>query len=108
MIIGIISRRPTSIVNDRIILEKPENPEKLPIGPTTSSPGPTLLMQVITDVKLVSKLNPSMEISKNADNNIEIYTTKYLVAECTVSLDTTSPSRRTTFTERGRSMRRIS
>lgn len=63
IIIGIISRRPNSITSDNKAVEKFENPEKLPIGPTTLKPGPTLLMQVSAAVMFVSKSNPSTEIA---------------------------------------------
>ena len=43
-----ISSLPRIMHMDSTILEKPENAEKLPMGPTISRPGPTLPMQVTT------------------------------------------------------------
>lgn len=43
------SRRPTNIINDKNHLANGCNDEKFPEGPVSPSPGPTLLIQVITE-----------------------------------------------------------
>ena len=63
MITGNTSSLPSSIEKARTILENAEYVEKLPIGPTASNPGPTLLIQVTAAVILVSILSPSTEMS---------------------------------------------
>lgn len=74
--IGKISKRPISILKDSTILEIPENPEKLPIGPTNPKPGPTLLRQVTTAVSVVSKSNSSIDTIKKEENKINAYIVK--------------------------------
>ena len=65
---GNISRRPRSIANDKTILEKAVYPAKLPAGPTTPKPGPTLLKQAETAVKLLSKPKGSKHIKTKNEN----------------------------------------
>ena len=67
--IGKISSLPKSIQSERMIFEKPEYCEKLPTGPTIPSPGPMLLIVATTAVKLYSVVNPSIDISRNAQKN---------------------------------------
>ena len=52
---GYISSRPSTIRKDNASLLSTEKAAKFPAGPTSSSPGPTLLMQVITAVRVVPK-----------------------------------------------------
>ena len=101
IIIGIISSRPISIVNERTTVEKSENTEKFPIGPTTSNPGPTLFSVAITADAFVSNEKASIEINSVESKNIAKYTTIYPMADLTVSLATASPSSLTTFTDLG-------
>lgn len=61
MMIGIISSLPKSMTSDRRTVEKFENPVKLPVGPTTLKPGPTLLIQASVAVIFVSKSKPSTD-----------------------------------------------
>ena len=58
MSIGMISSLPASISNIRMNLEKTENSEKFPAGPTISSPGPILLSVAAIAVKFVVKSKP--------------------------------------------------
>ena len=53
--IGKISRRPMIMHRERTSLLKGEKAEKLPAGPTAPSPGPVLLMQVMTEVRVSVK-----------------------------------------------------
>ena len=50
------------IKNEKVILLNPLKAEKLPIGPTTSIPGPILLSVVITEVNVVAGSKLLMEI----------------------------------------------
>ena len=68
--IGNISSLPISIHILKTYLDKSENKEKLPVGPTKSSPGPILLSVAATAVKLVVKLKLSILIIKSAIINI--------------------------------------
>ena len=52
---GKISSLPKSISKQSTSLEKPEKKAKFSAGPTMAKPGPTLLMQVTTEVTLVIK-----------------------------------------------------
>ena len=52
---GYISSRPSTIRKDNASLLSTEKAAKFPAGPTSSSPGPTLLMQVMTAVRVVPK-----------------------------------------------------
>jgi hypothetical protein len=47
---GKISRRPTSMSIDKMILLKMVKPAKLLVGPTVPKPGPTLLRVVTTEL----------------------------------------------------------
>ena len=47
----------------RMSLEMSEKALKLPIGPTSPRPGPTLEMQVTTEVKVVTRSKPSSATS---------------------------------------------
>lgn len=62
--IGNSSSLPIIIIKDKTSWEKFENIEKLPVGPTKLSPGPTLLKHVKVAVKLVIKSNLFKEINK--------------------------------------------
>ena len=64
--IGKTSRRPISISRVKTIFDSTENEAKLPVGPTTSRPGPILLSVAATAVKLVVKLLPS-RLTKSTD-----------------------------------------
>ena len=68
---GSTSRRPTIIQRERISLDRPEKTEKLLIGPTSSSPGPTLLIQVNTAVKVVPKVKLSSATRSAAPKRIK-------------------------------------
>ena len=52
--------------------EKGENPLKFCVGPTSSSPGPILLIVAVTAVKLVIKSFPSSDIRRTDEVNIII------------------------------------
>ena len=52
---GKTSSRPMTIQAVRASLLRGENRAKLPMGPTASRPGPMLLMQATTAVKVVPK-----------------------------------------------------
>ena len=56
---GKISRRPTSMSKDSSSLDHQEKAEKFPMGPTTSRPGPMLLMHAVRAVKVVTMSKPS-------------------------------------------------
>ena len=58
MSIGMISSLPASISNIRMNLEKTENSEKFPVGPTISRPGPILFSVAAIAVKFVVKSKP--------------------------------------------------
>ena len=73
MSIGMISSLPNSMSSERIILEKAEKAEKLPIGPTVSMPGPILFMHDSTAVKLVSRLKPSKDMKMQEEMMSVIY-----------------------------------
>ena len=57
--------------SDSTILLRPENWEKLPIGPTMSRPGPMLDSVASTAVKFVSKLKPSIETISVANSSVK-------------------------------------
>ena len=73
---GRISSLPKSISRERTSFEKIENPPKLPIGPTTLSPGPILLKQEITAVTLVVKSKLSTDIAMQEPIIIRMYIIK--------------------------------
>ena len=52
---GKISRRPTTIHRDMVSLDRGESTEKLPVGPTSSRPGPTLLRLARAEEKETEK-----------------------------------------------------
>ena len=56
---GRISKRPIIIHKESTNLDRGENAEKLPMGPTISKPGPMLLMHATTAVKEVPKVKLS-------------------------------------------------
>lgn len=60
---GKISSRPASISKIRTNLENMLKPPKLQVGPTVSSPGPTLLKQATTAEKFVVIEKLSIDIS---------------------------------------------
>ena len=61
------SSLPASISKIKTHFEKALNWEKLPIGPTSSSPGPTLLKVVATAVKVVTRSN-SFILTRRTDS----------------------------------------
>ena len=73
---GNISSRPTSMSKDSSSLDAGEKAEKLPRGPTISSPGPMLLMQAVRAVKVVTNPFCSRDSSKKEATNTAIYTVK--------------------------------
>lgn len=64
--IGMISSLPASISNIKMNLEKTENSEKFPAGPTISSPGPILFSVAAIAVKFVVKPKP-FKLSNKSD-----------------------------------------
>lgn len=67
---GKSSSLPASIVKESTYLDKAENCEKLPVGPTSPSPGPVLFKVAATLVKVVRKSKLSSEtITKLTINN---------------------------------------
>ena len=71
--IGYISNRPKIIAKDSTNLLNTEKAEKFPMGPTISNPGPTLLMQVMTAVRVVVKeklSNPTTTAMLNTKNRL--------------------------------------
>ena len=69
---GKSSRRPASILKMSTSFDISEKKSKFDVGPTISSPGPTLLIVVATAVKLVTRLWLSKEIiSTETTNNIK-------------------------------------
>ena len=73
---GKISSRPTSMSKDSSSLENAEKEEKLPMGPTISRPGPTLLIQVATAVNTVTRSICSRDTSRQETVKIAMYITK--------------------------------
>ena len=67
---GKISRRPTTMHRDMVILDRGESREKFPVGPTSSSPGPTLLRLDRAEEKETEKEHPSREIISPAPRRI--------------------------------------
>ena len=65
---GKISRRPIIIHSDMTILDRWEKAEKLPVGPTSSKPGPTLLIHVRAELKDTEKGKSSKEMIRVAAN----------------------------------------
>lgn len=61
---GKISNLPKSMAAESTSLERLESREKFPIGPTTPNPGPILLKQASTEVRVVSISNPSKETTR--------------------------------------------
>ena len=76
IIIGKISRRPTSISRARIIFEKIEYDAKFPEGPTAPMPGPILLRHATVAVIFVSIDSPSTDIRSTDAIIIAIYIEK--------------------------------
>lgn len=77
--IGYSSSRPASIENVSMIFEIGENSAKLDTGPTSSNPGPILLMVAATAEKAVKKLFVSSAIKKTRNQNTTVKTRKYLM-----------------------------
>lgn len=70
--IGNISKRPTSISNDKTSFEIHDKLEKFPVGPTIPKPGPTLLIHVATDENAeVKSIFCKAIIKKDAQNMIK-------------------------------------
>ena len=67
---GKSSSLPANISSISIIFEKGLNPAKLPQGPTSSRPGPILLIVAATAVKHVIRSFPSKERKKSERQNI--------------------------------------
>ena len=59
---GKISRRPMTMHSDMTSLDREDSKEKLPVGPTRSRPGPTLLKLAKAEVKETVKGYPSREM----------------------------------------------
>ena len=76
--IGQISKRPINIANDKTILDKSENIEKLLKGPAKPKPGPTLPIHVKQAESVVSKSKSSKDTINNIDPNINIKQKKQL------------------------------
>ena len=64
------------MARDMVSLLRGENMEKLPMGPTSSRPGPTLLSVVMTAVNVVPKEKLSRDKIKVANSMIMKYTVK--------------------------------
>ena len=75
---GKTSSRPTSMSKDSSSLVKSEKLEKLPMGPTISSPGPMLLMQEATAVNTVTRSTCSSDTSRQDAQNTSRYTARNL------------------------------
>ena len=56
-------------MKDSSSLPHGEKPLKFPMGPTTSKPGPTLLIQAARAENVVIRSNPSKHSSKNETVN---------------------------------------
>ena len=67
---GKISSLPRSIAKERRTFAGAEYAAKLPIGPTSASPGPILLKHATVAVKFASKLKGSREIKRNITSKI--------------------------------------
>ena len=74
--IGKISSLPTSISKIKTSFDTFEKPWKVPAGPTTDKPGPTLFIVADTAVKLVVKSKPSRDITSNDARKIKMYATR--------------------------------
>ena len=73
---GKISSRPTSMSKDSSSLDQGEKLEKLPMGPTISRPGPTLLMQAATAVNVVTRSNCSRDTNRQDATKTIRYTAR--------------------------------
>ena len=69
---GKSSSLPASISKIRTTFEKGEKNPKFAVGPTDSSPGPMLLRQDATAVKLVAKLTEFNEIRIDENTKTKI------------------------------------
>ena len=67
---GKSSRRPAIMVTDSTTLDRGENSAKLPTGPISCSPGPTLLRQVRAAEKETEKDTSSRETMSPAPSRI--------------------------------------
>ena len=105
IIMGRTSSLPMSISAERTSFDKTDRWLKFSTGPTRESPGPTLLIQVTTDVNVVVKSRLLRETNKIDIPIISIYTTKYTQVAETVSFSITVLSRRIDFTRLGLSAR---
>ena len=101
MRIGNISSLPIIIVSERIIFEKSEKKAKLQVGPTSSKPGPILLMHVITAETVVVRSYPSMDIRIVDKSEITQYAAKKRMVLESVRSDTVRLSMVTILTLRG-------
>ena len=61
---------------DSSSLDHQEKAEKFPMGPTTSRPGPMLLMQAVRAVKVVTMSKPSRLSSRKETVNTRRYTVR--------------------------------
>lgn len=66
---GKSSSLPASIVKESTYLDSAENCEKLPVGPTSPSPGPVLFKVAATLVKVVRKSKLSSDTIKKLTKN---------------------------------------
>ena len=89
---GNSSSLPANISNVSTHFENGLKMEKLPVGPTSSSPGPMLLMVAATAVKFVTKSFPSNEIANTEAENRMMNVMKYTLMERTTSCSTGFPS----------------
>ena len=78
---GNSSSRPASISKLKSSLAHGAKKPKFPVGPTMFSPGPTLLMQVTTAVKVVSSSKPARLSSSHTANALYQYRNKLQVIE---------------------------
>ena len=98
---GNSSRRPASISNIRIYLEKVLKNAKLHVGPTMFNPGPMLLIVAATEVNVVVRSNPLILTITNDVMNINIYAIRNTFVVLSVSLFTVFPSSLIDFTDEG-------
>lgn len=78
---GMISSLPASMSNIRINFEKTEKSEKLPVGPTMSSPGPMLFNVAVIAVKFVVKSKPFKLNNKSEPTKTMTYAIKNTLQE---------------------------
>ena len=99
--IGNTSNLPTNISNIKTIFDHHEKPANDPLGPTSPSPGPILLIVAVTAVKFVVTSLPSKEMSKRESTKINAYAMKNAATERTTSAPTGCLSMEIFFTSLG-------